>query len=809
MVGVLRWRWVLGGVCLQVGLLLWLRALIYFSAVDFYAVPNSQPWNDFGLAVGLWLVGWYVLTPDRLPHLPTPRLWWGVLLLILGLGVFLRGYRIYSEPYGLWIDEVKAGVHARQMLNDSAYRPIYISIQNVSFPHLGIYAALIAVWDDYFISLRLWSGLLGVLTILLGFLVGRQLRGVVFGVWLAFLLAVMRWLFHYSRLAMTGIDAPFFVLLIIYLLIRYVRHPSARQAFYLAVGVGASSYFYQSMRLTIGLVILLGVLVVWRRAGWWRAARTSVLMGVVTLFLTMPLIVFARQHPEIYFERARQLSITSPDKRPPDTTVSEAFQQNLLSHLKMFHGEGDFNPRHNLAGAPMLDWLTGALFVLGLGVWAWLVWRRRGVVEEVFLLVPLPTALLTASATWSAEVPHAGRAILATLTVAYAASLAVWWLGGVLPKRAALVGGVLLALGILGLNVQTYLRQTNHYLAWAGFDGERRLAIEALVARAEAGNQLYFTHTPTYHYNVIEYFLDVYPVYEKQVAYITPTAEMPFMEFPTKPISVIVMPTHQWVTDYLHHIYPQAPYTAFRADVSRFTDAPAEPQPAIFYAIDLSLEDLQGVLGLSGLGAGYLYAPEFGVYRFRPLLPGALQIDGKTVQPGEPVYLSLGAHSIYTPAPMFWKPPNSAAYVSVPRYFLFRSFPSHGLRGYYYSNPDFAGLPRQVHVNPHVNQYIHNIPMARPYSVDWFGYLDVPQTGGYSFFLDVNAGYVEFYLDDVLVLQLEFGERFVETRAELEARPYAFHLRFKDVDPYTWLWLDWQPPGGQRESLPYDLLRPQ
>src|SRR5207245_4198417 len=41
-------------------------------------------------------------------------------------------------------------------------------------------------------------------------------------------------------------------------------------------------------------------------------------------------------------------------------------ERNLAATLLMFHVHGDDNWRHNLPGAPMLDPLTGALFVLGL-----------------------------------------------------------------------------------------------------------------------------------------------------------------------------------------------------------------------------------------------------------------------------------------------------------------------------------------------------------------------------------------------------------------------------------------------------------
>ena len=44
-----------------------------------------------------------------------------------------------------------------------------------------------------------------------------------------------------------------------------------------------------------------------------------------------------------------------------------ALENSLVRHIKMFNLQGDGNGRHNLPGAPAVDFVSGALFVVGLG----------------------------------------------------------------------------------------------------------------------------------------------------------------------------------------------------------------------------------------------------------------------------------------------------------------------------------------------------------------------------------------------------------------------------------------------------------
>src|SRR6185295_5232537 len=78
---------------------------------------------------------------------------------------------------------------------------------------------------------------------------------------------------------------------------------------------------------------------------------------------SLPVGTFAVQRPADFTKRLGVLWAGSGSNE-------EAFgslRTSAVKHVRMFNWSGDMNGRHNLPGAPMLDWLVAALFFAGLG----------------------------------------------------------------------------------------------------------------------------------------------------------------------------------------------------------------------------------------------------------------------------------------------------------------------------------------------------------------------------------------------------------------------------------------------------------
>src|SRR5207247_4087562 len=78
-----------------------------------------------------------------------------------------------------------------------------------------------------------------------------------------------------------------------------------------------------------------------------------------------PLAAFALLSPDNNFSPNESFSILNEHRSP---NIVLAIGNSALSHLAMFNIQGDRNARHNLPNAPMLDPVSGALLLTGLGL---------------------------------------------------------------------------------------------------------------------------------------------------------------------------------------------------------------------------------------------------------------------------------------------------------------------------------------------------------------------------------------------------------------------------------------------------------
>ena len=109
-----------------------------------------------------------------------------------------------------------------------------------------------------------------------------------------------------------------------------------------------------------------------------------------------------------------------------------------VEHLLMFNFHGDNNGRHNLPGTPMLDPITGALMVLGVGLCLWRI-RQPG---SFLLLAWLLLMLVPGIFSLDFEAPQSYRAI-GSLPAAYLAGRGTdpWIMAGmgkILPRSGTI-----------------------------------------------------------------------------------------------------------------------------------------------------------------------------------------------------------------------------------------------------------------------------------------------------------------------------------------------------------------------------------
>ncbi|MDP3004518.1 MAG: hypothetical protein Q8N43_03420, partial [Candidatus Azambacteria bacterium] len=143
----------------------------------------------------------------------------------------------------------------------------------------------------------------------------------------------------------------------------------------------------------------------------------GVLFFVLTTFIiALPIGLHFLKNPADFFSRTSEVSIFS------QSSPLKALAINTAKTLGMFNIAGDFNWRHNYAGAPELFLPVGLLFLLGI----WLSIKRFGF-ENKFLFSWLAIFLLPNILTIEGN-PHALRALGAMPAIMIFSGIGLIWL---------------------------------------------------------------------------------------------------------------------------------------------------------------------------------------------------------------------------------------------------------------------------------------------------------------------------------------------------------------------------------------------
>ncbi len=391
-----------------------------------------QAWNDSTLAPGAWLylaaavvfvVGCWPWFREGLKNLnlsfQTEMIALG---LILALAAFLRLYHIGSMPQGLFIDQGFVGYSARRILHESGYHPFYISEIFLMAYAMTLYQ--VAIWFKFFgeneMALRTFYVFLAMLGLPLIYWTFRQLAGPRMALATLFILAVMRWHIIFSRNQFPTIQVPLYMFATLAFLL-YGLNNAKRWAFVTAgVLFGLGFYTYQGFK-------IMPVLLVVYTAYEFCADRKRILknwknilffLGVAVI-VTSPILTDMVVHKN-FGDRESQVSIFTEVSKQHSM---RPFWEGALRTSLMFGRKGDPNARHNLQDFQMLDDISAALFVLGLGYGIAHIKRRKYFYAVTGFFVTSLLCLLTIDAA------HANRMLATTPFMAFliATPVAVIW----------------------------------------------------------------------------------------------------------------------------------------------------------------------------------------------------------------------------------------------------------------------------------------------------------------------------------------------------------------------------------------------
>ncbi|HYN88481.1 MAG TPA: glycosyltransferase family 39 protein [Ardenticatenaceae bacterium] len=467
-------------------------AAAFFLAAVAWAQSGDNRFTPLGViawlgAVGAWLWAWWPRR-ETLPNAVAaerPRLLWPIVPLILVLlvaGMF-RFYDLQRLPPEPTSDHAEKLLDVRDVL-EGEYR-IFFPRNTGREPGQFYLTALIAGPLGFGLShmaLKLGTAIVGWLTVPLLYVAARRGAGAPRSVALiaAALLAVSKWHTEIARVGLRFPYAPLGITLLLVFLLRAVRLNDRRDWLLSGVALGIGLYGYTPFRIAPLLAIV--ALLIWWWLGVWRAGGSiwvalmeSALVPLTSALVFLPLGHYALQHPDLFWYRSF-------------TRVAEGeagnlwitFWGNVWNAAKMFHWRGDVVWVNTVPYDPVLDPVTGALFLLGVGLLVLRVVRARRPVDAL-LLASLPILLLPSilALGWPHENPsvvRAGGALpVVMLIAAWPLALLAQALAGSLRGRRGLV---------LGGAVVTLTLGAATYLNWRTYTIEYRAQYELVAWNA-------------------------------------------------------------------------------------------------------------------------------------------------------------------------------------------------------------------------------------------------------------------------------------------------------------------------------------
>lgn len=388
------------------------------------------------------------------------------MLLVAG-GV--RFWQLGQIPAGLYRDEAFNGLDVLNVLD--GHHALFFPANNGREPsYIYLSAVMVAIFGRSVFVLRLGAALVGTLTTVLVYRLGKLWFGRHVGLWAAWLWAVTLWPMHLSRIGLRIILlAPALTLAFWLGTLAYKRCSRVQVlkfsrehlniytpehlytwALWLLAGVayGLCFYTYLAARFTpVLLLVLAGYLVIIGRfrflypgAVWFAAGAALTAAPLVGYLLWLD--------PHLILGRAGQVSVFTVNEGNVLTTLL----QHTAQAVGMFFWHGDTILRHNPAGRPVFDVLMAAPFLIGLG-WCLWHWRRppaTAVLLWSFLMLG-PTIL-------AADTPHFLRAagVLPAILFLPAIGLDQLWRRPRLPARVRQGGVLVLAVGSLAWTVRDY-----------------------------------------------------------------------------------------------------------------------------------------------------------------------------------------------------------------------------------------------------------------------------------------------------------------------------------------------------------------
>ncbi|GAP05736.1 MAG TPA: hypothetical protein DEQ80_00515 [Anaerolinea thermolimosa] len=441
-----------------INLTVWLYSL--GALVVAFAQPLPVPdWKALGQRLQLWL---------KNPAIALRLSGWGALLVVVALVLaYFRFYDLNRLPMNMVSD------HAEKLLDvgDVLHGQFKIFFErNTGREAFQFYwtalMALIFKTGISFLSLKIGTVIVGVVTLIYIFRLGHELGGKWVALYALFFAGIAYWPNIISRIGLRFPLYPFCVAPVMYYLLRGLRRGYRNDFIWAGLWLGLGLHGYTASRIVPALVIVAVVLYSIHSQSAGRR-RQALVWGAIVLFIAfavfIPLFRYALENPQMF--NYRSLTRVADIEHPLPGNPVNIFFSNTWNALRMFFWSNGDVWVHSIPYRPALDVITAALFFLGL-VLLLVRYLQKRHWRDLFLLLSIPVLLLPSilSLAFPNENPNLNRTAGAYVPVFLIVALGFDALVRSLynrvlsrqGKRAVILTGVVLAVATVSTNYQLF-----------------------------------------------------------------------------------------------------------------------------------------------------------------------------------------------------------------------------------------------------------------------------------------------------------------------------------------------------------------
>ncbi len=376
------------------------------------------------------LVSWWRRFTSWLadPNLRLSFSGWELLVLAgFGLSIYFRFYLLDTIPPEMVSDHAEKLLDVVDVLNGKY--SIFFS-RNTGREALQFYMAaathkLLGTGISH-LTLKIGTALAGVLTLPFIYLLGKEVGGKRVALAAMVLAGIAYWPNVISRVGLRFPLYPLFVAPAFYYLAKGIRTRNRNDFLLCGLVVGMGLHGYSPARvIPIAIAVGVGLYLLFKDSREQRREMITLLVvtGLVALIVLMPLVRIAVNRPdEVIYRMATRYGST---ERVLSEPALQIFFSNVWNGLKMFTWDNGEVWVNSIPHRPALDWVTGALFSLGVVIALTRFVRYRRWID-LFILVSIPILQLpsTLSLAFPAENPATNRAAGAIVPVFILAGLA-------------------------------------------------------------------------------------------------------------------------------------------------------------------------------------------------------------------------------------------------------------------------------------------------------------------------------------------------------------------------------------------------